>query len=183
MSRLVVFGLVASCVATSACSSSKPQTVPPPALSRPNPTTCATTTPTTDSTTWQLVSADQFTFCIPKDWVVLGKQAKLGSAVVRWGNTDELERVEFARGTVRVPGGYGKEPPSSSTVPRIPGMEGKLSSENIGGRDALITQTHVSGTVSKSAAWSRPSVFVRAQSESDGDAALLLVIIRSVRFP
>src|SRR4051812_42287813 len=104
MPRLNPFILVALCVVTSACSSSKPQTAPPPALSRPSPTTCATTTPADAAdSTWQLISADQFTFCIPKAWVVLGKEAKLGSAVVRWGNTDELERVAVTRGTVRVP--------------------------------------------------------------------------------
>ena len=133
---------------------------------------CRTTVEGIDVSTWREVVATDFTFCVPAEWRVRGRDARYGSATLKWG-----------------PGAPPRETLGKSTGP-VPGPTVSASSfdrrnfsEEIGGQLAqLLRGRYGDDRYYSSAAWATPAVWLTGTSRTARDTDLQIAIYRTVRF-
>jgi hypothetical protein len=141
---------------------------------------CSATASTQDSTAWRLVSAREFTFCLPPKWRIIGQSASLRSATLEWGAGEHPRKAAARASVTRSPGGGA--PVSNVDMADVAGAEVKRGRETIGGRVADVWYNRFGSGFSTGGQWAKPHVWMTGEASSPAEAEIELAIIRTVRF-
>jgi len=169
-----------------ACASSPPMWTP---AARTTVASCAAPgAPAAPS--WQLVTADGFTFCVPADWRSAdGRTWHSADGSVTWGTGIPGPRdVVTGSVIVLVPvGGAGAMPsPSAMQSAANAQMRERCSNdrfaEKVGGRSATLFDNECDGRHNTGAQWGAPAVYFRGEAGDAATASLQLQVYRSTRF-
>jgi hypothetical protein len=130
-----------------------------------------------DVSSWRLVSAKQFTLCLPPDWQGRSGNAHHGRSTINWGTGRPPTHRIAVKSMVVVRAGQRPPPPE---LP--PGSQTQQFAENIGGINATLYSNRFEGTYYVGATWDAVSVWVAGETTDSQGADLLLTIARTVRF-
>ena len=142
----------------------------------PEAAPCPVRLATADVSTWRVVQAEGFTFCVPPTWRPAGSRAWRGGAgEVEWGQS-AYTRTATKTETVRVVAGQPATPPQPLT-------QGRRFTEMVGGYGADFWDNEDEGTFYTGAVWTAPRhVHVAGEARSRATANVQLDVYRTVRF-
>lgn len=142
---------------------------------------CNVATEAADST-WRLVRADGFTFCVPPEWSPVGKPGKDALAQRKWRSG--LTSIEWTRGRYvpeRLPFIVSGEPGSTPRGP--PQADIRQTSERIGGGVADMWLSDLQTGYRTGAVWTSPgAIYFLGEARRREQAQVHLDIYRTVRF-
>jgi hypothetical protein len=138
---------------------------------------CTAAVPRVDVSSWEIIAAKGFTFCMPPGWKGSGGTRRNGPTTLNWGTgTPPSTRVAVKRRVVMRVG----ERPMPPELP--PGTETRQFAETIGFRDANLSRSRFDQTYYIGALWKSPAVWITGESPNSDAADLMLNIARTVRF-
>ena len=174
----IVAGSACSSTARSA-SSGSPGTAPQVVQGTPAATErCTAAVPRVDVSSWEIIAAKAFTFCMPPGWKGSGNTRRNGPTTLNWG-TGNPPRTRGVAVTRRVVMRVGERPPPPELPP---GSEVRPFTETIGFRDANLYRNRFDRTYYIGAVWKSPAVWIAGDSPDSDAADLMLNIARTVRF-
>lgn len=138
---------------------------------------CSAEVPAADLSSWQTVSGDGFTFCVPATWRARGREWHNAGAIMQWGTGSSPQRKITVPSTVRVVDARRAPVPSGP-----PPTEVQQSTQQIGGRSATVWRNRADGKNYIGAQWESPRVWLIGESADAPSADTQMLILRTVRF-
>lgn len=138
---------------------------------------CSAEVPSADLSSWQTVSGDGFTFCVPATWHGRGREWRNAGAMMQWGTGSSPQRKITVPSTVPVVD-IRRTPMNSGP----PSTDVQQSTQQIGGRTATVWRNRSNGKNYVGAQWESPQVWLNGESADTPSADTQMLILRTVRF-
>ena len=153
------------------------QAAKPPESAQVIANPCSAEVPSADLSSWQTVSGDGFTFCVPATWHGRGHEWRTANAMMQWGTGSSPQRKITVPSTLRVVDRSRMPVPSGP-----PPTDVQQSTQQIGGRSATVWRNRADGKNYVGAQWESPNVWLNGESTDTPSADTQMLILRTVRF-